>query len=378
MKWRKYALLFLIIIFFGVGLWVAIAQAPTKPQIVFSMNDDIYVMDTDGTNVRRLTYHPTTDSVPSWSPDGRQIAFTSHRNNVSGAYNTEVYVMDSDGTNIRRLTHHLGVDAPASWSPDGKQIAFVSERDGNFEIYVMTPDGANLRNLTQHPSIDTAPSWSPDGRQIVFASNRRRFFEEFGHFSGTDLYVMNADGSDVRRLTGRPGAPHQELDMTPCWSPDGKRIVFTSFRGDAIRDGGSYDIYVMDADGNNQKNISPSLAWEMDPCWSSDGEQIVFAAVVPSIPVEDLPGKGNTDIYVMNRDGSDVRRLTEHLEHLLTAGWPRWFAPKLVVSVSSKGKRPSTWGRLKTVPCSRKHQQCERCIEKPSPHRKAPSVRKVQ
>ena len=348
MKWRNYALLFLITVFGEVGLRDVVAQTPTKPQIVFSMNEDIHVMDTDGTNVRRLTYHPTTDSVPSWSPDGRQIAFTSHRNNVSGAYNTEVYVMDSDGSNIRRLTHQPGVDAYASWSPDGKQLAFASDRDGNGEIYVMTLDGAHLRNLTRHPSIDTAPSWSPDGRQIVFASNRRRFFEEFGESSGTDIYVMNADGSDVRRLTGRHGAPDWESDTNPCWSPDGKRIVFTSFREDAILAGGNNDIYVMDADGNNQQNIRPSLARDRHPCWSSDGAQIVFASIVSSIPgVRPTPGASYTDIYVMNSDGSGVKRLTEHP---FDAGWPRWFGPKLVVSVSSKGKLPSIWGRLKAVP----------------------------
>ena len=255
MKWRKYILLFLIAICFGVGLRDAMAQAATKPQIVFSMNDDIYVMDTDGTNVRRLTYHPAIDVLPCWSPDGRQIAFSSLRDDGPGVYNIEVYVMNSDGTNIQRLTHHPREDVAFSWSPDGKQLAFVSERDSNFEIYVMTPDGANLRNLTRHPSIDTQPSWSPDGSQIAFASNRRRFFEEHGEFSGKDIYVMNADGSGVRRLTGRHGAPRKESDTHPCWSPDGKRIVFTSLRREALREDGNEDIYVMDADGNNQKNL---------------------------------------------------------------------------------------------------------------------------
>ena len=129
-----------------------------------------------------------SDNFPSWSPAGR-IAFASSRDG-----NFEIYVMDSDGNNLQRLTDHEDSDMYPSWSPDGR-IAFASNRDGNFEIYVMDSDGNNLQRLTDHDTSDNVPSWSPDGR-IAFASNRDGNFE---------IYVMDSDGNNLQRLTDRRG-----------------------------------------------------------------------------------------------------------------------------------------------------------------------------
>ena len=160
------------------------------------------------------------------------------------------------------------------------QIAFASLRDENWEIYVMNADGTGLARLTDDPGNDVAPAWSPDARRIAFASNRA------GNF---DIYVMNADGSEVIQLTDDPGD-----DFGPRWSPDGRKLAFYSERENNV------DVYVMNADGSGQTRLTFDRGRELAPTWSPDGVKIAYTS----------DRERNFDIYVMNADGSGHTQLT--------------------------------------------------------------------
>ena len=266
--------------------------ARSKARIAFSSNrdgnDEIYVMNADGSGQTNLTNNPASDYGAAWSPDGTKIAFCSDRDG-----NGELYVMNADGSGQTNLTRHPGEDYGAAWSPDGTRIAFVSTRDGpqNSEIYVMNADGSGQTNLTNRPEPDDMPRWAPANR-IVFAA--------WNADLNYDIYVMNADGSQRTRLTNSPAH-----DWTPTWSPDGSRIAFLSQRS------GNGDLYVMNADGSNQVALTNSPAVDHQPAWSPDGTQIAFSS----------ERDGNNEIYVMNTDGSGQTNLSNNPA---SDTWPVW------------------------------------------------------
>ena len=257
-----------------------------------------------------------------------RIAFESDRD--WDLLHWEIYVMDADGGNQRNLSNTPGDDRQPSWSPDGKRIAFMSDRDGhvnihdfpNYEIYVTDADGGNPRNLTNDLHDDRSPSWSPDGKRIVFSSTRDMDRREAPH--NIEIYVMDADGGNQQRLTN-----NLTEDEYPSWSPDGKRIAFMADRkGDVV----NWDIYVMEADGGNQLNLTENRVYDSSPSWSPDGKRIAFFSFRDE----------NTEIYVMDADGGNQQNLTNHPD---SDSSPAWLNSPF--SVSAPGKKSTMWGRLK-------------------------------
>jgi TolB protein len=169
-------------------------------------------MNSDGSSPKRITDVKGGDACgPVWSKDGKKIAYYAFAL-TQPSRNPEIWVMDPDGANPKKLTDH-GLDP--SWSPDGKQIAFASHRDGIFQIYAMNADGSNLRRLTKDKSEDSNPAWAPDGASILYSS------------ATTDdhraLFIMGADGADAHGI-----AHSKKQDYCfPTWSPDGQTIVFS-------------------------------------------------------------------------------------------------------------------------------------------------------
>ena len=247
----------------------------------------IVVADWDGFNPQPLT-GASINLLPSWTPDGKTIAFTSFRDGA-GAHiytvdvvsrqikplvlmgdfatgssyapdglrflfsaslddNTDVYVSQADGSAGRRLTDARGIDISASWSPDGKRIAFVSERAGSPQIYTMAADGSDVRRLTFQGNYNQEPAWSPKGDLIAFSGrDEHRVF---------DLYTVAVEGGKVTRLTQNQGTNEK-----PAWAPNGRYLLFSSTRG------GKRQLYVMQPDGSNQRAVTSEHSGASDPAW---------------------------------------------------------------------------------------------------------------
>jgi Tol biopolymer transport system component len=242
--------------------------SPDGTQIAFRSDrrgdDEVFVMNADGAGQKDLTGNPDSDYSPAWSPDGRTIAFATSREDPTG---NDVWLMDADGRNPRPLVEQTGIDEYPSWSPDGSRVAFectmgriLASRVGDFEVCVVNADGSGLVRVTGARGISGSNSWSPDGSLIAFGSNRDTSPGDVSYCG--DLFTMRPDGTGVTKLTDGSSS-----NCISQWATDG-HIFFTSDRRNPGRE---TDLWVMNADGTQTTLLTPFAGEKQDPEFLPDG-----------------------------------------------------------------------------------------------------------
>lgn len=266
--------------------------SPDGSKIAFTSDRDgnleVYVLHVDTLEATRLTNNDAVDWNPAWSPSGQLLAFVSNRD-ARAKPGYDIYTVTEVGKRISRLTFRAqGGDSNPAWTPipeggaSSEYVIFVSDRDGNSEIYQLAMADVSVTRLTyREKNTDSKPSLSPDGTRITFQSNVEGNWE---------IFIMDIDGKNVKRLTFNPAD-----DCYPAWSPDGSKIAFTSNRD------GNQEIYVMDVDGKNKRNLTNTPSDDQHPTWSPDASMIAFQS----------DRGGTIEIWRMNAaDGTGQKQLT--------------------------------------------------------------------
>jgi WD40 repeat protein len=260
----------------GEAWWM---PAPADPAAGDPRNE-LFAMHADGSRQTRLVTHPSVSIyAPAWSPDGSRIAYQLSPGAAEGSAG-DLHVANADGSDPIPLSPRS--DSP-SWSPDGSRVVFHSDRDevGNQDIHIVDADGSNIRRLTTEPAFDLIPMWSPDGDRIAFNTDR----------SGrTEVWVMNVDGSDQHRLIDGGDS------FVGSWSPDGMRIAFASNRD------GDYEVYTADATGSDITQVTDSDDSDYDPRWSPDGDRLLFVSF----------RDGEAELYVVEVEGGEPTNISRN------------------------------------------------------------------
>jgi len=275
--------------------------------------DEIFTMRLDGSHVRRVSTGAGRTTCgyffPAQKDPERLLYASTHaadstcpprpdmRNGyVWALYDYDIWSADKEGRNVRRLTSSPGYDAEATISPDGGTIVFTSMRDGDLDLYAMEPDGSNVTQLTHEPGYDGGAFFSPDGKRIVYRASHPATAAELADYTGLlrqnlvrpttlEIWVMDADGSNKRQVTRLSAA-----SFAPFFHPDGHHIIFSSNHGDPR--GREFDIYMVNDDGTGLERITHSPEFDGFPMFSPDGSKLVFASN------RNAAKPGDTNIFV--------------------------------------------------------------------------------
>ena len=264
-------------------------------------------MRIDGSDIRRISDGRGKTTCGWFFPNGERLFFastTAHdstcpaRPDPSSGYvwpldRYDIYTVNRNGGEQRRLTHYDVYTAEGVLSPDGRKIVFTSLKDGDLEIYTMNADGSDVRRLTNTPGYDGGAWWSPDGKQIVYRANHPSDSTELRAYrdllrqglvrpSRVELYIMNADGSNQRQITNLGGA-----NFGPSWTPDGRQIIFSSNYKNPRS--GNFDLYLINPDGSGLEQVTFDESFDGFPMFSPDGKKLIWA----SNREDEKPGETN-------------------------------------------------------------------------------------
>ena len=258
--------------------------------------DQIYTMDLDGNNAQMVSTGDGRTTCGFFFPEGESIIYASthlggsecppepgfEQGYVWPVYSSyDIFTSSPDGTGLTRITDTEGYDAEATVGPDGR-VVFTSVRDGDMEIYSMNADGSDVTRLTNRPGPDGGPFFSPDGTKIVFRGReieegpdlddfRRLLEQELWRPTNLEIFVMDADGSNLRQVTDLGAA-----SFAPYYHPDGERIIFSSNWHDP--DGRNFDLFMINEDGSGLERITFNDTFDGFPMFSPDGQHLVFAS----------------------------------------------------------------------------------------------------